>query len=159
MIAVGLRYGVRCFGKGELTSWHDLRLTGRVCRRRAVRLALGPETGKAMQSADAAAAFAALGHSLRIEVWRMLLECGSLGLPAGTIAARLAVAPSSLSFHLQQMIQGHVLLQRRCSRQIIYMINDDVTDALRAFLSGREMIPTVPIALGHREAGDIVRER
>lgn len=89
----------------------------------------------------------------------MLLECGSLGLPAGTIAARLAVAPSSLSFHLQQMIQGHVLLQRRCSRQIIYMINDDVTDALHAFLSGKEMIPAVPIALGHREAGDIVRER
>ena len=89
----------------------------------------------------------------------MLLEYGSLGLSAGTIATRLAVAPSSLSFHLQQMIQGRVLLQRRCSRQVIYMINDNITDALRAFLIGSAVIPNVPVASGQREAGDIVGER
>ena len=53
----------------------------------------------------------------------------------------------------------HGNIQRRCSRQVIYMINDNITDALRAFLIGSAVIPNVPVASGQREAGDIVGER
>jgi ArsR family transcriptional regulator, arsenate/arsenite/antimonite-responsive transcriptional repressor len=59
-----------------------------------------------------------------------------VGLPAGTIAARLSVAPSSLSFHLLQMTHGRVLVQRRFSRQVIYAINEDVVGSLFHVLSG-----------------------
>jgi ArsR family transcriptional regulator, arsenate/arsenite/antimonite-responsive transcriptional repressor len=82
----------------------------------------------------AAGALAALGHNLRIQVWRTLLPYGSLGLSAGSIAAQVSIAPSSLSFHLQQMIHGRVLVQRRCSRQIIYAVNHEIMDALCKFL-------------------------
>jgi ArsR family transcriptional regulator, arsenate/arsenite/antimonite-responsive transcriptional repressor len=94
-----------------------------------------------------------------MEVWRMLLEQGPLGLPAGAIAARLAVAPSSLSFHLQQMTQGGVLLQHRSSRQIIYMVNNEVIGALCDLLIGGGMIPIVPPALTNGESGDILGQR
>jgi ArsR family transcriptional regulator len=112
-----------------------------------------------MRVANAAAAFAALGHTLRMEVWRMLLEQGPLGLPAGTIATRLAVAPSSLSFHLQQMTQSGVLLQHRNSRQMIYVVNNDIIGALCDLLIGGGMIPIIPPALASNESGDILGQR
>ena len=48
---------------------------------------------------------------------------GSNGLPAGKIAARMEVLPSSLSFHLRQMTQAGLLVQRRSSRQIICAVD------------------------------------
>jgi ArsR family transcriptional regulator len=99
-----------------------------------------------MDAGIAVAALAALGHALRLEVWRMLVPHGPLGLPAGAISAQLAVPPSSLSFHLQQMTQGRVLVQRRSSRQIIYAVNGEIIDALCDLLanpSGEE-VPLPP---------------
>jgi DNA-binding transcriptional ArsR family regulator len=109
----------------------------------------------------AVAALAALGHGLRLEIWRILSPYGPLGLPAGTIAGRLAIAPSSLSFHLQQMTQARVLLQRRSSRQIIYAVNNEMIDALCDFLAhvGGEMIRLPPTVLSAHQAGDIIDER
>jgi ArsR family transcriptional regulator len=112
-----------------------------------------------MKSVDAANAFAALGHTLRIEVWCMLLEYGSLGLPAGAIAVRLAIAPSSLSFHLQQMVQGGVLLQRRFSRQVIYSINGEVVGSLLGFLTGEVALRSSPGALPALQTSDVIGNR
>jgi ArsR family transcriptional regulator, arsenate/arsenite/antimonite-responsive transcriptional repressor len=116
-------------------------------------------TGDDVDSAIAAAALAALGHNLRLQVWRTLVPYGSLGLSAGSIAAQVSVAPSSLSFHLQQMIHGRVLVQRRCSRQIIYAVNYEIMDALCNFLGGRELIHLPSSALSVRQVSDIVGER
>jgi ArsR family transcriptional regulator, arsenate/arsenite/antimonite-responsive transcriptional repressor len=88
-----------------------------------------------MEIGTAVAALAALGHALRLDVWRLLLPYGSDGLSAGAISAQLAVAPSSLSFHLQQMIHGRVLVQRRSSRLIIYAVNGEIMASLRDFLA------------------------
>jgi ArsR family transcriptional regulator, arsenate/arsenite/antimonite-responsive transcriptional repressor len=99
-----------------------------------------------MDPCIAVAALAALGHALRLEVWRILVPYGPLGLPAGAISAQLAVPPSSLSFHLQQMTQGKVLVQRRASRQIIYAVNGQMIDSLCDFLAnpGGEVIQLSP---------------
>lgn len=112
--------------------------------------------GDEMDSPSAVAALAALGHNLRLEIWRMLLPYGPSGLTAGSIAARLAVAPSSLSFHLQQMAQGRVLVQRRSSRHIIYAVNYEVVDALCEFLVRGVIIQIVPGSLAAGQSGDIV---
>ena len=111
-----------------------------------------------MDPVSAVAALVALGHSLRLEVWRMLLPHGPLGLTAGSIAERLSVAPSSLSFHLQQMTQGRVLIQRRSSRHIIYAVNNEVVDALCDFLLAGVMVQIVPGSLAAGQAGDVVGE-
>jgi ArsR family transcriptional regulator len=115
--------------------------------------------GDEMDSFAAVAALAALGHSVRLEVWRMLLPHGPLGLPAGCIAERLAVAPSSLSFHLQQMTHGHVLVQRRSSRHIIYAVNNEVISALFDFLGTGIIMQVASGSLIAGQPSDVVGER
>jgi ArsR family transcriptional regulator, arsenate/arsenite/antimonite-responsive transcriptional repressor len=115
-------------------------------------------SGEGMDADEAAAALAALGHRVRLDVWRLLRPHGSLGLPAGIIAARLAVPPSSLSFHLLQMARGRVLLQRRLSRQVIYAINDEVVDALFGLLSRDDALQGPPNGLPARQARDFNRQ-
>lgn len=114
-----------------------------------------------MDSDTAVAALAALGHGLRLDIWRMLAPLGPIGLPAGTISARLGVAPSSLSFHLHQMIKGRILVQRRSSRQIIYAVNRGVIESLRNFLSdaGHELNGAPPSGLLARQLGDVFDQR
>ena len=112
-----------------------------------------------MEMRSAAKVLSALAHDLRLELWRMLVPHGEEGLSAGLIAARLAIPPSSLSFHLQQMTQAGVLMQRRRSRQILYAVNDEVVGELCRFLSSagidQRLLPTAPLPV--REAGDILR--
>jgi ArsR family transcriptional regulator, arsenate/arsenite/antimonite-responsive transcriptional repressor len=114
-----------------------------------------------MQSEIAVAALAALGHGLRLGVWRLLVPHGSIGLPAGAISALLSVPPSSLSFHLQQMIQGGVLVQRRSSRQIIYAVNDELIDSLCDFLTnaGGGMMGVPPPVLVDCQPDNILSKR
>lgn len=87
-----------------------------------------------MTDTQLVAVLAGLGHPCRLTLWRMLLESGGTGLSAGTIASRMAILPSSLSFHLRQMTQAGILVQRRCSRQIIYAVNHDIMAAVLEFL-------------------------
>jgi ArsR family transcriptional regulator len=114
-----------------------------------------------MKCEVAATALAALGHILRIQVWRMLAPYGPAGLPAGAISSGLAVPPSSLSFHLQQMIQAQILVQRRSRRQIIYAVNNDFLLSLCDFLANpvEPMIQLSAAALASGQLGDITGER
>jgi DNA-binding transcriptional ArsR family regulator len=76
------------------------------------------------------AVLTALGHQARLKLWRLLLPYGEAGMPAGTIAARMSIVPSSLSFHLRLMTQAGILIQRRSSRHIIYAVNTDLVFGL-----------------------------
>lgn len=86
---------------------------------------------------------AALGHALRLRLWRLLAPHGHAGLPAGLIATTMNVLPSSLSFHLRMMTQAGVLTQRRSSRRIIYAVNADTVKSLFTALDGTETIGDV----------------
>ena len=86
-----------------------------------------------------ASVLAALGHKLRLEVWCILAPSGSRGLPVGSIAAQLAVPPSVLLFHLQQMTQAGILLQRRSNHQTIYAVDKDVLDRSCDFIKVRSV--------------------
>ncbi len=67
----------------------------------------------------------------------LLAASGSDGLPAGVIAARLGIAPASLSFHFQQLVRAGLLTQRRRSRYVIYAANLRMMDCLLTYLDGR----------------------
>jgi ArsR family transcriptional regulator len=73
-----------------------------------------------MDQIAAIAALGALAQETRLELFRLLVATGPAGLSAGIIADRLGVAPSSLSFHLQQLVHAGLITQRRLSRQLIY---------------------------------------
>ncbi len=88
-----------------------------------------------MESRLAALAFAALGQETRLDLMRALLAAGPNGLAAGEIAARLAVAPSTLSFHLRALEQAGLIGATRQGRQLIYAAQVDRLRALVAFLA------------------------
>jgi len=83
----------------------------------------------------AAAAFAAISHENRLAIFRLLVKRGPDGLPAGVIAERLAVAPSSLTFHLQALLRAGLLKRRRVGRQLIYSADFGAMNTLVGFLT------------------------
>ena len=88
-----------------------------------------------METPDAIAALAALAHEHRLAVFRLLVEQGPEGLPAGEIAERVGLVPSSLTFHLQHLTRAGLLRQRRVSRQLFYATDFGVMNALLAYLT------------------------
>jgi ArsR family transcriptional regulator len=88
-----------------------------------------------MDQKRAIAALGALAQETRLELFRLLVTCGPEGLPAGVIAERLSVLPSSLSFHLQQLVHAGLIAQRRLSRQLIYSAEYSTMNALLAYLT------------------------
>jgi len=88
-----------------------------------------------MDSTHAVTALAALAHEHRLAIYRLLVEAGSEGLNAGTIAARLKLPPSSLTFHLQHLHRAGLLTQARNSRQLIYATDFSVMNGLVGYLT------------------------
>lgn len=88
-----------------------------------------------MDTPQTVAALAALAHEHRLGIYRMLVEQGPNGLPAGTIAERLGLVPSSLTFHLQHLLRAGLISQRRIGRQLIYAADFAVMHALVGFLT------------------------
>ena len=88
-----------------------------------------------MDAEHVIAALSALAHETRLQVFRMLVEQGPDGLPAGAIAQRLDVPPSSLTFHLQHLTHAGLLNQRRLSRQLIYAADFSVMNGLVGYLT------------------------
>ena len=88
-----------------------------------------------MDANEAVAALGALAHEHRLAVYRLLVQAGPDGLPAGVLADRLSVLPSSLTFHLQGLVHAGLVTQRRVSRQIIYAMIPAAMNGLMAYLS------------------------
>ena len=84
---------------------------------------------------QAIAALGALAQETRLALFRLLVTCGPQGLPAGVIAERLGVLPSSLSFHLRQLVHAGLITQRRSSRQLICSAEYGTMNALLAYLT------------------------
>jgi DNA-binding transcriptional ArsR family regulator len=91
--------------------------------------------GMTMKARDAVGALAALAHDYRLGLYRMLVQAGSEGLNAGTIASRLKLPPSSLTFHLQQLHRAGLITQQRSSRQLIYAADFDAMNGLVGYLT------------------------
>jgi ArsR family transcriptional regulator, arsenate/arsenite/antimonite-responsive transcriptional repressor len=80
-------------------------------------------------------ALGALAHEHRLAILRLLVERGPAGLPAGKIAERVGLVPSSLTFHLQSLQRAGLIAQRRESRQLIYSADFDAMTALVGYLT------------------------
>lgn len=81
------------------------------------------------------AALGALAHEHRLAAYRLLLEAGPDGLPAGAIAGRLGIPPSSLTFHLQHLLRAGLVIQRRVSRHLIYAMVPAAMNDLVGYLT------------------------
>jgi ArsR family transcriptional regulator len=88
-----------------------------------------------MDSIAAISALGALAHEHRLAVFRLLVEQGPEGLPAGVIAGKLGLPPSSLTFHLQHLTRAGLLFPRRLSRQIFYAADFAAMSSLVGYLT------------------------
>jgi DNA-binding transcriptional ArsR family regulator len=88
-----------------------------------------------MEKIDAIAALAALAQETRLDVFRLLVQIGPDGLPAGQIGERLGLAPPTLSFHLKQLHHAGLVTCRRESRSLIYAAEYPAMNGLLAYLT------------------------
>ena len=88
-----------------------------------------------MEKLYAVAALAALAQETRLDIFRLLVEAGEDGLPAGQIGERLRLPSATLSFHLSQLKHAHLVTFRRESRSLIYKAAYPVMNDLLAYLT------------------------
>ncbi len=88
-----------------------------------------------MEKLYAVAALAALAQETRLDIFRLLVEAGSDGLPAGVIGEQLGLPSATLSFHLNQLKHAHLVKFRRESRSLIYTAEYPVMNDLLAYLT------------------------
>jgi len=99
------------------------------------------------------AALGALAQETRLDLFRLLVARGPEGLSAGVIAERLGVQPSSLSFHLAQLVHAGLITQRRLGRQLIYSAEYGAMTELLGYLTenccgqGESCVPACNLAV------------
>lgn len=81
------------------------------------------------------AALGALAQETRLEIFRLLVQKGPEGLPAGQIGMRLGQPSPTMSFHLNQLRFAGLVTSRRASRSIIYCANFKMMNDLIAYLT------------------------
>ena len=87
-----------------------------------------------MYERQALASFGALSQETRLQIVRMLVVAGPDGMAAGTIAEKLELSPSNISFHLKELDRAGLVSQQREARSIIYTANYDALGGLVRFL-------------------------
>src|SRR5882757_477580 len=88
-----------------------------------------------MEKSYAVAALVALAQDNRLDVFRLLVQAGPKGLPAGTIATALGIPPNTLTFHFDRMRTAGLVTVRRDGRSMIYAAQFDTMNALLGFLT------------------------
>lgn len=88
-----------------------------------------------METKRAVEALGALAHEYRLGIYRVLVERGPEGLAAGAIGEAVGLAPSSLTFHLQNLHRAGLIVQRRESRSLIYSVDFDAMNSLVGYLT------------------------
>lgn len=88
-----------------------------------------------MQAEAVIRALGALAQEHRLAAFRLLVQAGDEGIPAGVLAEKLGVPPSSMSFHLAQLANAGLVTQRRESRSILYSADYGAMNALMGYLT------------------------
>ena len=87
-----------------------------------------------MKAPAAVEALGALAQEHRLTLFRLLIQAGDEGMPAGAIAESLGVPNSSLSFHLAHLTRAGLIQQRRQGRSLIYTADYAAMNALVGYL-------------------------
>src|SRR5215831_18049508 len=88
-----------------------------------------------MEKSSAVAALAALAQDNRLDVFRLLVEAGPDGMPAGEVADALGLAPNTLTFHFDRLRAAGLVTVRRAGRSMIYAARFETMNALLSYLT------------------------
>jgi DNA-binding transcriptional ArsR family regulator len=87
-----------------------------------------------MEMFEATEAFSSLAQETRLRVFRLLLEYGRDGAPAGKVAQALKIPGNTLSFHLSHMSKAGLVTSRKNGRSITYFADTDLIEELIGYL-------------------------
>lgn len=87
-----------------------------------------------MQAEIAAQRFAELGHKTRLEIFKHLVRGGRQGVPVGELQSTLNVPGSTLSHHINRLINVGLVVQRREGRTLYCVPQFDKLAELAGFL-------------------------
>ena len=109
-------------------------------------------------------ALAALAQESRLKVYRLLVEAGPEGLPAGRISERLELPPATLSFHLAHLARTGLVQSRQEGRFVIYSADFQNMNQLVGYLTenccgGRACAPSTTRKGKAHEAHSRPRQR
>jgi ArsR family transcriptional regulator len=111
-----------------------------------------------METKSAVTALSALAQDSRLAIFRLLVQAGPAGLSAGKIGEALGISPSSLTFHLKELMLGNLVSSKPEGRFVIYSANFEIMNALLAFLTenccgGKPCPPSLsPVCAAKEEA-------
>ena len=88
-----------------------------------------------MEESSVIEALSALAHDARLAIYRLLMQEGANGLPAGQVGHRLGIPANALSFHLTRLRYAGLVTVRRNGRQMIYAAAYDGMQSLMGFLT------------------------
>jgi len=88
-----------------------------------------------METRLALNALAALAQDTRLSIFRLLVEQGPEGLPAGEIVEHLGLPNATASFHLKELTHADLVTPRQAGRFIYYSANYATMNGLIAYLT------------------------
>jgi ArsR family transcriptional regulator len=88
-----------------------------------------------METKKVLTALSALAQESRLAVFRLLVQAGPAGLAASKISEQIGVPPSSLSFHLKELVHADLISYKQDGRYIIYAADFATMNGVLAFLT------------------------
>ena|SRR5690554_4759346 len=88
-----------------------------------------------METKSIVRALAAIAHESRLEAYRHLVQAGPGGLPAGQLSELVGIPPSSLSFHLKELVNAGLLSSRQEGRFVFYSAKYEAMNSLLSYLT------------------------
>ena len=79
-------------------------------------------------------ALSALSHETRLWVFRLLVQAGPQGLPAGEIAEALGSRQNTMSSHLKTLAMAALIDSERDGKRVVYKANYETVRELVLFL-------------------------
>ena len=88
-----------------------------------------------MNDAEVVRALSALAQESRLRLFRLLVVAGREGATPGQMGEALGIAPTSISFHMKELLNAGLVSQERDGRHIIYRAQVDSMNDLLGFLT------------------------
>ena len=88
-----------------------------------------------MEKPKALAALSALAQETRLDIYRLLVQAGEGGMPAGKIGDHLGLPSATLAFHLKELKHADLVTFTRDGRSLIYAAVYPTMNGLLAYLT------------------------
>ena len=88
-----------------------------------------------MKIKSAVEALSALAQESRLSIFRLLVQAGKEGVPAGVLGEQLGIPAATLSFHLKGLTHAKLIKSRTDGRYVIYTACFTEMDKLIAYLT------------------------